>query len=425
MFKAKAADQIADPLARCMAFPDIPRNQWPAGLARTQCELTYGPHITPNQIGQYLDRGATAELDALFARDLERHFSKTDFSEVIHADFNPIDASEASDQLTERWLKMAPESAFARMARARYLRVMAGEVRGDKYVSETPRKNLRQMSEFAGQAIDLYEKALAVEPRLMPAYGGLISAGMVDSRPEVIRSAFERSEAIDSTCMPVTASMITALRPEWGGDYPTMVAYAEKLYPEMQRRPLLALVVFEPFIAKSDALYNAKRYQESMDTLLAVAPKSTSPEIFEDLARAMAEVAPDERRWEIIMYLLEVTRFQRPRGWAGRELGRDLVYTAAENDWSVMVLERSVAKEPDNAMGHRLLADSYSYVQRVAEAEQQYELAAKGPDERPNALAALYRLAMGQKQVEKARGYYETLEKEFPDYAAKSGIVAP
>ena len=33
LIKAEAADKIEDPLARCLAFPDLPANKWPASLA--------------------------------------------------------------------------------------------------------------------------------------------------------------------------------------------------------------------------------------------------------------------------------------------------------------------------------------------------------------------------------------------------------
>lgn len=92
---AVAARAIADPLARCLAFPDLPGNQWPAGLAKAHCEYLYGERLTGEQIKARIDAGDFAALDARLAADLARHFDAGDFSEAIHRDYADIDGSPA------------------------------------------------------------------------------------------------------------------------------------------------------------------------------------------------------------------------------------------------------------------------------------------------------------------------------------------
>jgi tetratricopeptide (TPR) repeat protein len=425
MAKAKAADAMTDRLARCLAYPDIPGNHWPTGLARAHCNLVFGPHITAEQIGKYLDRGATAELDALFAKDLARHFSKTDFSEVIHSDVESIDESEQSNKLTQRWLEKAPNSPFALTLRAQYFRKMARSVRGEKYVKDTPPENMRRMSEYAQQAIDLYQQALKLEPRLMPAYGGLIALGRIDSRPDLVRWAFERSATFDPACGPLNVSMMYALSPKWGGSYSEMFALSKNISADLDIRPLLALSVTAPFVAKGDQLYDANLPSESMQVLSTAAMQSTDPEIFEDLARAMGDVGLYLHGSEIIMYLLEDSRFKVPKAWATRELGRDLAEIAKDPEWSIAVMQDYIVREPDNADGHFILATSYYYAKRSADGERQFLLAARDPDTRVSALAGIFNFESREKHLEKARHYYEMITKEFPGYAEKNGIVAP
>jgi tetratricopeptide (TPR) repeat protein len=423
--QAKAADAIADPLARCLAFPDLPVNKWPAGLARAHCNYAFGPRIVRKQIGQLLDRGATVELDALFRKDLDRHFSQTDFSEVIHADFRDIDASQEWNLLTARWLTNAPNSPFALTARARYFQNVAVAARGKKTIQEMSTENLRVMSENAAQSIALYRQALTLEPRLMPAYAGLIAVGTLDSKPDVARLAFEQATKVDSGCMAVADSEMAALRPEPGGDYGPMYAYFKKLKTDATRRPLLLLSMARPYIAEGRALRYGKKYEESRRLLLGASERSTAPETFEGLANTLDYFQEVPERWNILVYLLEDSRFQVPASWPGQKLGMDLRMLAADPGWSATVLERYVALWPDDGFGHSILGRSYEKDQKASEAEQQYLLAAKDPEQRSAALGRLYWLATRQCEHEKARRYAAIVKKEFPDDMAKYHMEEP
>ncbi|WP_091462160.1 hypothetical protein [Frateuria terrea] len=64
-----------------------------------------------------LDHHRLAALEARFKADLERHFVKQPFSEIIHSDFVAFDASQEAGRLSQRWLDQAPHSAFALTAR--------------------------------------------------------------------------------------------------------------------------------------------------------------------------------------------------------------------------------------------------------------------------------------------------------------------
>lgn len=165
--QARKADAIADPLQRCLALPDMPGNQWAPGLARAYCELLFGEVITRPTAAGHIDGGTVAALDALYRRDLERHFSKDDFSEIIHRDFQQFGGDEETERLTASWLKQAPDSPFAHLFRGAYLADLASTARGGRWAQETPAEDLRRMSELAAQGLELYATAIRLEPRLM------------------------------------------------------------------------------------------------------------------------------------------------------------------------------------------------------------------------------------------------------------------
>jgi hypothetical protein len=219
--------------------------------------------------------------------------------------------------------------------------------------------------------------------------------------------------------------MMFALNPKWGGSYSEMFALSKNISADLDIRPLLALSVTAPLVARGDQLYDASLPSESMEVLSAAAIQSTDPEIFEDLARAMGDVELYSHGSEIIMYLLEDSRFKVPKAWATRELGRDLAEIAKDPTWSIAVMQDYIVREPDNADGHFILATSYYYAKRPADGERQFLLAARDPDTRVSALSAIYNYESRDKNLKKAGLYYEMIVKEFPGYAEKNGIVDP
>lgn len=423
--QAKSADRIADPLARCLAFPDLPGNHWPTGLTQAQCHFQFDPRITPELIRQYLDRGATVELDALFSRDLARHFSETHFSEAIHLDFEAIDASEKSNSLTLRWLKMAPDSAFAQTARARYFRRKALKVRGEDYAANTSVADMQSMSVYSDNAIALYRQALKTEPRMMPAYAGLITMGMFASRPDVVESAFEKSMVVDPGCRSVNDALMITLRPEWGGSDKALQDFSEKLAAQSDKRPLLVLIATKPDQFQIDDLYNAGKFEESMQLGSAASLRSSDPEVIDGYANAANEAAPGANRWRVLMYLLEETRFQVPAAWGSFALDQGFDSTLHDQAWAVSFLEGTVAREPRNGYVQCLLATRYEKLNRPAEAEQHFLLGVADADGGAPSVLGLMRLAQQQKQIEKARHYYQMLELAYPNYLERFYIPPP
>jgi hypothetical protein len=159
-----------------------------------------------------------------------------------------------------------------------------------------------------------------------------------------------------------------------------------------------------------------------MDVLSNAAKASTDPHVFEDLARAMAKVAPGPKRWEIVMNLLEVTRYGSLRPWAVGELYMDMFMTVNDGAWALSFVEGMSARQPDDAYAHYFLGTHYM-PDKPAEAEQQLLLAMPDPEQHRDSIVMLLQLAKEQKQPEKVHKYFQMLSKEYPDYVATFGIT--
>ena len=405
-------------MARCLAFPDLPHNQWPAGLARAHCDLNYGPRITLAKATELVDRGAVAELDALFAADLERHFSETDFSEVIHSDFEAFDASYEAGHLTKLWLDKAPTSAYALAARAVYYREMAWQSRGGKFMRDTPKENVVRMEEFASMSTDLYRRAIEMEPRLLAAYVGMIDLGTLVSDDALKQWAIQAAKRIDPACKSVSGFQMSGLEPRWGGSYPEMLQLSAEIAPFLSRRPLLALNTIWPAVDLGDQLWRGEKYAEAIEVLRPVVLQTTNPEPYETLATSMLAIDADP--WQTLVYLLEAARYQQGRAYVTRSLGRSLLLQARRPAWAMRYLKQAVKADPDDAYAHYLLAAAYSDVRDVVKSEAEYRISMQDREIenlRRDSVHELVDVLIRARQFQKALAEVDVLNREYPRFA--------
>ena len=425
LIQARAAERIADPLQRCLAFPDIPGNKWPAGHAAAHCRHHFGvKRPTLDEIAGMVERKETAQLEALFDKSLARHFSQDDFSDDIHDTFNYLLTNrgnlESIDRITTAWLQQAPNSAYANLARGAYYNGAAWRVRGGQYASETPKEDLRRMSELVGQAIPYFEKAISINPKLMPAYTGMIDMGRLDSRDELVEEGIRGAEKWDPACPEFATQILNTLEPRWGGSYEQMLAYTSKLSAYVAQRPQLGVQMARPFADRGDMLVLDDQYNKATLDVLETAIAIGSDE---DAFRDAADVAfhPDDGEkdvWRGLAYLLQETRFRDTNAWGDRSIACALVQT--EPEWSLRYSLRSIALDPGNAKAHSIAGAGYSNMLRFPEAEQQYALAMEDLSQRHYSLREVAQMwFFGNRpdsaRMAKAKPYIDQLLHEYPE----------
>lgn len=412
LVSAKRAEALADPLARCLAYPDYPGNAWPKGLAAAYCHYEHDPAVTLAMLREALDKHALSALEARYKADLERHFAKDGFSEIIHKDFEIFDASQESGQLTQRWLEQTPHSAYALVARATYFDAMAGKARGTDWASDTPEENLQRMREFAAKAIEGFRQAIAIEPRLMEAYVGLGDAAKLAGDEASEARAFDDGMAIDPACKVLTGYRMNQLTPRWGGSYLAMAALGSRLEAFVPQRPLLALNTVWPQVDLADMTSREVSYERGLKVLQPVLAQSALATVSEDVALWSDHVDPD--RWQQLMLLLEASRFRDVRQSAALLRGRLLLLVAREPAWAGKSLATAVRLDPGDAYAHYLLAASYWNAGEPARSEHDYVVAMADSSMRRDALYEVTEAMLQARQPAKARKYVDRLNKEYP-----------
>lgn len=412
--QARKADFLPDPLARCLAWPDIPGQQWPPGLVQAHCEYNFGPRLTLAKLDQHLREGSIAALEERLRRDLARHYSDDGFSEIIHAHFFEFDGSEETGRLTQSWVEAAPESPFAQVARGHWNRAMAGKARGTRYIQKTPQENLDRMRAYGDAAMANYLRALEIEPTLTEAHAGVIDVATLGGRPEAMVDAVKKARELAPACRAWGHQLMGALEPRWGGSLEQMAEFAATLTPYLEKRPLASIVAVMPQFILANELYRAEAWAEAEQVARDATLKTTYIPAYR-VAGLSILAQKTGNRWEALMYLLGESRLSDGSAHAARQRARLMRDVVQDLEWSALIAQRTVDMEPGNAYGQWLLASARRGQGRVDEAEAAYLEAMRDPSLRRSSLINLAALLLMKEQLPRAVRYVETLTSEYPE----------
>jgi hypothetical protein len=170
-----------------------------------------------------------AEFEAL-SRQYESNFKKEPkYESSLVALYMSLDIdNDAMLEKLHKWVATRP-SYMSHGARGIYNRYRGYRARGTKFSQDTPQAQMARMSELHRQAIPDLLIALGANRRFSPAYISLLAiqrtAGDIASAERTVNEAVRW---IPETYY-VRRSYLIGLRPQWGGDYSLMQAYARSL----------------------------------------------------------------------------------------------------------------------------------------------------------------------------------------------------
>lgn len=345
--QVRKADSIQDDEARCLAYPDLPGNQWRPGAARGRCSILRKPAMSLDEIDALLaSPDGVAELDRRFAALLDAHYQQPEQREQIFNAFEVFDESERAAKVAERWLKAAPKSAFANTAMGAHYSEAGWKARGTRWASETPDENFKRMTENFGHSVPLYLEALKIEPRLSVACYRLAGVGR-NSSDALQQFALARCTKVDPDSYFVALEHIDGAEPRWGGSDEQLrsaVAYAAA---RTERNPALGALLGEA------AGYRPKMADDLgpvADDLAAAVRMGPSGSLFRSAGLGYRR---NRQTWEAYAYLSQAVRFRPGDGdfWYWRSLVlSDMVHdvVGARSD-----IQRALALDPED--------DSYLY----------------------------------------------------------------
>jgi tetratricopeptide (TPR) repeat protein len=297
------AEGLQDPLARCLAYPALPGNEWPTGMVEALCALVPPEGSLDEWQAALKQPGGGAELDRRFAALNDAHYSDPKQKDRIYRAYDNFDASEQAAAVAQEWVRQSPESAYARTARAWQLVAEGWDARGKKFMRETPADNVRRMEKFFAESIPDLDFALKQNPKLLPACDRLISIG-ASSSAQLQSIGTGLCFKADPASYRVIKSLIWAAQPKWGGSLDEMrgiVAIARER--EDKNLALAALRGAQAGYAPSQDT-SPNHFARTGPELERVS--RLSPGNLQDTSRAMINL---DRSWDAVVYASQSIRF--------------------------------------------------------------------------------------------------------------------
>jgi len=304
-------------------------------------------------------------------------------AEDIHFFFDDLQADDSTDALTTRWLALAPDDAYATLARATYLKDAAWKARGGKFAAEVPAEAWQQVYAYTKEAIPLYHRAAELDPALIPAYEGAMNLAMVASEDSVQGWALREAAERDPGCPMMAKVTLNALKPRWGGSYPVMEAYQGRLAEYLGERPLVALYLTASLGDEADRRLADKQYDARTVEVLETAIRTGGGEGEFRHAASAVRLSKGEP-WKAYAYALQAERFQPGDTWTAQQLAE--VLEPRDPAWARLTISRAIAKEPDTVLSQFLLGRALASTGERAEAQRAYERTMTDAKLKPRAL---------------------------------------
>ena len=251
---AKQAEAIADPMQRCLAYPNPPDSHWSAAAVRAYCRYRTYPVMSYDEVRGLLQQGQFAELDRRLAVMLQDKLTKPDAAGVMDRAydtwFNRGDLELRP--LLENWKRASPHSAFAYTASGISYLAMGMKARGNAYMADTPASNVEAMDRWVERAGEDLRHAVQLDARLTPAYAAMVHASRYGLGDAWLQRATQEGLRIDPANFDIYNELMFVLQPKWGGSLADMTRTAREAGQHASENPLLLL------LAEKELAYEAK-----------------------------------------------------------------------------------------------------------------------------------------------------------------------
>ena len=341
------AEQIADPMQRCMAYPTPSGYHWPQAMNAARCADLVAPALGWDQFTKAIDGGKAGEIDAHLDALVADYFAKRAPEGALQDAYghNFWNSSETLKRSIDQWHAQAPASAHAFTARGMYWVATAQQARGEDTIGNTPAQNLADMRKSLDLAQRDLEKAISINPRIMPAYSALIDVARLSGKRDLAERTIRQATQIDPATFFPRAYLSDMYEPRWGGSFEAMDRLAADAMPLADQNPRLIDLKVTALAARGLPFHWAHDYASALREFekgLAEGPDK----FYLDLAQYAAGKANDNVR--AVELLSQIVRFS-PKDIAARRTRAYYLARLGRDDWATSDLDVVLRTNPHDA----------------------------------------------------------------------------
>jgi tetratricopeptide (TPR) repeat protein len=357
------ADMIADPIARCRNYPAAEGFDWPPELIDHLCRTLGKPPWDQAEIYSLLDDGNFEELEELISESTEQYFSRRISEFKPYQFFNYFhDYGPWIERVTLAWTSTNPQSAYAKLASAIFLKASAERIRGGRSIRQLGDASDR-FRQLIGQSNRLVEDAIQIDPRLMPAYNLRIMNSLYESDAEAL-NWLQKGLAVDPDTYVLRSEYLNRLQPQWYGSTEAMDAFVNDSKPHVRNNPNMPLLNGRVLAVQGRSLWAMDKTREALVLFykaLALAPTNW---LLKVAAEAERELGNDIQAFSL---LSQISRYSRDS--ADTEITRaSMLLEFSEFVWAEHILREVIRNNPYEERAHSNLSYTLKRDMRFAEA---------------------------------------------------------
>jgi tetratricopeptide (TPR) repeat protein len=407
------ADAIADPLQRCLGYPDLPGSHWDAETTRAYCELRNHRTTQLSDIEALLKQGKADEVDRVFKGYLDvqrRDPRQPGLLDTAFTNAGFGDANDNTRRIIDMWKQQSPNSAFALAASGVQYVDAAQQARGTGFSNDLYDQQVNGMNQQLSLAYQDLGRAVSLDPTITAVYPSMIhGGGMQDDDAYMYKSA-ELGLKADPSNFGIRLQIMNHAQPKWGSNFGGVEAQSAEDLSLVAKNPLLRMVAQNPAVYRATCDCNYSQAQTNQ-LVVQAADKNLISGKMVDLA---AEVYDANRHLAVELYG-EVLRFDPTNVDALRWRSQEMI-ALGDKQGAIAAFAAVSQRFPDNNAMTTQLGNIYAQVADVKRAETTLlAVLQRDPDnyDALGTLGDLYNHAGHQPQ--KAEALADILISKYPD----------
>lgn len=295
------ADGNADPLQRCLGYPDLPGSQWNEETTRAYCEFRNRKTIQLSDIEALLKQGKADEVDRIFQGYLDaqrrdpQQFGLLDVA-FINAGFD--DANDNARRIIDIWKQQSPSSAFALAASGVQYVEAAQRARGNGWSYDLNDQQVDSMHQQLALAFKDLNRAISLNPSITAAYPSMMYAGALVSNSEYLSESADLGLKADPANFGIRVEMMNLAQDKWGSEFDGVDAQSAEDLSLAAKNPLLRMVAQTPAVYLATCDCNATQAQTDRLVVRAANKNLSSG----NLINLAGEVYDSNRRLAVELY---------------------------------------------------------------------------------------------------------------------------
>lgn len=170
--------------------------------------------------------------------------------------------------ILSRWTESEPDSYIPWMLRGRAYEDLGYQARGTGLSSDTSDEQWEGMRKNFASATGDFDRTLALNPRAIGAYFGLLEIARANGSKEEAVRLLDDALAVDLSSYRLFKYYMDAVDPRWGGDFDLIQIGIERARPYIPNNPTLRIMLGHPHHVRALQAKRNERHEEAAESWL-------------------------------------------------------------------------------------------------------------------------------------------------------------